>query len=120
MIPKIEKICNHVIIDEKIKNNISKDLKVKYFFDLEDSNVTCKTSFSYNEDNKKQFVIRDLEKENEAVYRLYSNYFEKDKDKYVFKGNDNQLYDFFNSEINRLKNIGEVYYSDKLKERKIS
>ena len=119
VIPKIEKICNHVIIDEKIKNNISKDLKVKYFFDLEDSNVTCKTSFSYNEDNKKQFVIRDLEKENEAVYRLYSNYFEKDKDKYVFKGNDNQLYDFLNSEINRLKNIGEVYYSDKLKERKI-
>lgn len=119
MIPKIEKICNRVIIDEKIKNNISKDLKIKYFFDLEDSNVTCKISFSYNEDNKKQFVIRDLEKENEAIYRLYSNYFEKDKDKYVFKGNDNQLYDFLNSEINRLKNIGEVYYSDKLKERKI-
>ena len=119
MIPKIEKICDRVIIDEKIKNNISKDLKIKYFFDLEDSNVTCKISFSYNEDNKKQFVIRDLEKENEAIYRLYSNYFEKDKDKYVFKGNDNQLYDFLNSEINRLKNIGEVYYSDKLKERKI-
>ena len=119
MIPKIEKICNRVIIDEKIKNNISKDLKIKYFFDLEDSNVTCKISFSYNEDNKKQFVIRDLEKENEAIYRLYSNYFEKDKDKYVFKGNDNQLYDFLNSDINRLKNIGEVYYSDKLKERKI-
>ncbi|KHS58710.1 helicase [Terrisporobacter othiniensis] len=119
MIPKIEKICDRVIIDEKIKNNISKDLKIKYFFDLEDSNVTCKISFSYNEDNKKQFVIRDLEKENEAIYRLYSNYFEKDKDKYVFKGKDNQLYDFLNSEINRLKNIGEVYYSDKLKERKI-
>lgn len=119
MIPKIEKICDRVIIDEKIKNNISKDLKIKYFFDLEDSNVTCKISFSYNEDNKKQFVIRDLEKENEAIYRLNSNYFEKDKDKYVFKGNDNQLYDFLNSEINRLKNIGEVYYSDKLKERKI-
>lgn len=119
MIPKIEKICDRVIIDEKIKNNISKDLKIKYFFDLEDGNVTCKISFSYNEDNKKQFVIRDLEKENEAIYRLYSNYFEKDKDKYVFKGNDNQLYDFLNSEINRLKNIGEVYYSDKLKERKI-
>ena len=119
MIPKIEKICDRVIIDEKIKNNISKDLKIKYFFDLEDSNVTCKISFSYNEDNKKQFVIRDLEKENEAIYRLYSNYFEKDKDKYVFKGNDNQLYDFLDSEINRLKNIGEVYYSDKLKEREI-
>ena len=118
MIPKIEKICDKVIIDEKIKDNISKDLIVKYYFDLEDSNISCKIVFSYDEDNKK-FIIRDLEKENEAIYRLYANYFEKDKDKYIFKGNDNQLYDFLNIEINRLKNIGEVYYSDKLKEKKI-
>lgn len=119
MIPKIEKISDNVIIDEKIKNNISRDLKIKYFFDLEDSNVTCKVSFSYNEDNEKKFIIRDLQKEQEATYRLHANYFEKDKDKdkYVFKGNDDQLYDFLNIEINRLKNIGEVYYSDKLKEK---
>ncbi|WP_343342363.1 DEAD/DEAH box helicase [Terrisporobacter petrolearius] len=118
MIPKIEKICDRVIVDERIKDNISKDLKIKYFFDLENSNVTCKIVFSYDEDNNK-FIIRDFEKENEGVYRLYSNFFEKDKDKYVFKGNDNQLYDFLNRDINSLKNIGEVYYSDKLKERKI-
>ena len=118
MIPKIEKICDKVIIDEKIKDNISKNLIVKYYFDLEDSNISCNVVFSYDEDNKK-FIIRDLEKENEAIYRLYANYFEKDKNKYIFKGNDDQLYDFLNMEINRLKNIGEVYYSDKLKEKKI-
>ena len=118
MIPKIEKICDKVILDEKIKDNISKDLKIKYFFDLENSNVTCKIVFSYDEDNNK-FIIRDFEKENEGVYRLYSNFFEKENDKYIFKGNDNQLYDFLNRDINSLKNIGEVYYSDKLKERKI-
>lgn len=118
MIPKIEKICDKVIVDEKIKDNISKDLNIKYFFDLENSNVTCKIVFSYDEDNNK-FIIRDFEKENEGVYRLYSNFFEKENDKYIFKGNDNQLYDFLNRDINSLKNIGEVYYSDKLKERKI-
>lgn len=118
MIPKIEKICDRVIVDERIKDNISKELIIKYFFDLEDSNVTCKIVFSYDEDNNK-FIIRDFEKEKEGVYRLYSNFFEKDKDKYIFKGNDNQLYDFLNRDINSLKNIGEVYYSDKLKERKI-
>ncbi|HBI91756.1 MAG TPA: helicase [Terrisporobacter glycolicus] len=118
MIPKIEKICDRVIVDEKIKDNISKDLKIKYLFDLENSNVTCKIVFSYDEDNNK-FIIRDFEKENEGVYRLYSNFFEKENDKYIFKGNDNQLYDFLNRDINSLKNIGEVYYSDKLKERKI-
>ncbi|WP_419727435.1 SNF2 helicase associated domain-containing protein [Terrisporobacter petrolearius] len=118
MVPKIEKICDRVIVDERIKDNISKDLIIKYFFDLENSNVTCKIVFSYDEDNNK-FIIRDFEKENEGVYRLYSNFFEKENDKYIFKGNDNQLYDFLNRDINSLKNIGEVYYSDKLKERKI-
>ena len=43
----------------------------------------------------------------------------EEKGKYIFKGNDYQLYDFLSTEINRLKNIGEVYYSDKLKEKKI-
>ncbi|MCC3868587.1 DEAD/DEAH box helicase [Terrisporobacter mayombei] len=118
MIPKIENICDRVIVDDRIKDNVSKELKIKYFFDLEDSNVTCKIVFSYDEDNNK-FIIKDFEKEKEGIYRLYSNFFEKDKDKYVFKGNDNQLYDFLNRDINSLKNIGEVYYSDKLKERKI-
>lgn len=118
MIPKIEKICDKVIVDKRIKDNVSKELIIKYFFDLEDSNVTCKIVFSYDEDNNK-FIIRDFEKEKEGVYRLYSNFFEKDKDKYIFKGNDNQLYDFLNRDINSLKNIGEVFYSDKLKERKI-
>ena len=117
MIPKIENICSHVVIDESIKNNISNKLQIKYYFDLEDSNITCKINFDYYEKNK--FIIKDIEKEKEAIYRLYANFFEKSNDKFVFRGNDEQLYDFLSKEINRLKNIGEVYYSDKLKERKI-
>ena len=50
---------------------------------------------------------------------MYTYHFKKYKNKYVFKGNDEQLYDFLSKEINRLKNIGEVYYSDKFKEKKI-
>ncbi|EPZ54531.1 bacterial SNF2 helicase associated family protein [[Clostridium] sordellii ATCC 9714] len=72
----------------------------------------------YEGEDEGKFVIRDVEKEEDAIYRLYTNYFEKDKDKYVFRGGDNQLYDFLSKEINRLKNIGEVYYSDKFKEKK--
>ena len=117
MIPKIENICSHVVIDESIKNNISNKLQIKYYFDLENSNITCKINFDYYEKNK--FIIKDIEKEKEAIYRLYTNFFEKSNDKFVFRGNDEQLYDFLSKEINRLKNIGEVYYSDKLKERKI-
>ncbi|MGL5694051.1 MAG: SNF2 helicase associated domain-containing protein, partial [Peptostreptococcaceae bacterium] len=119
VVPKLEKICYSINVDEKIKNNISKDLEVKYYFDLVDSKITCDVKFEYDGNEDGKFVVKDQYKEQEAVYRLYTNYFEKENDKYVFKGNDAQLYDFLSTEINRLKNIGEVYYSDKLKEKKI-
>ena len=119
MVPKLSNVVEYVKIDEKIKENTSGELKVEYYFDLEDSKVTCDVKFIYDGYEEGKFLIRDIEKEKEAVYRLYTNYFENYKDKYVFKGNDNQLYDFLSSEINRLKNIGDVYYSDKLKEKKI-
>lgn len=117
VVPKLNNICSHVIIDESIKENISDKLKIKYYFDLEDSNITCRLHFDYYEKNK--FIIKNKQKENSAIYALYRNFFELRKDKYVFKGNDEQLYDFLSKEINKLKEIGEVYYSDKLKEKKV-
>lgn len=119
LIPKFKEISNNVIIDDSIKNNITKDLTVKYYFDLDESKITCDVKMYYEGEEEGKFVIRDIEKEEEAIYRLYTYYFEKDKDKYIFRGADSQLYDFLTKEINRLKNIGEVYYSDKFKEKKV-
>lgn len=118
IVPKLENICSYVNIDDRIKNNISKEVKIKYYFDLENSNITCKIKFDYDSDDNK-FIVRDKQKEEEAIYRLYTNFFEKADDIYVFRGNDDKLYDFLSKDINRLKNIGEVYYSDKLKEKQI-
>ncbi|WP_042273288.1 DEAD/DEAH box helicase [[Clostridium] dakarense] len=119
MVPKLNDISSNVVVSKEIEANICEELVVKYYFDLEDSNITCDVKFVYEGENEGKFVIRDIEKEEEAIYRLYSYYFEKSKNKYVFKGNDIQLYDFLTKEIDRLKNIGEVYYSDKLKEKKV-
>ena len=119
LLPKLKKMSSKVKLDEEIKNNISKDLKVKYYFDLEDGAITCRIKFEYDGEDEGKFIIRNIEKEEEAIYRLYTYHFKKYKNKYVFKGNDEQLYDFLSKEINRLKNIGEVYYSDKFKEKKV-
>ena len=119
LLPKLKKMSSKVKLDEEIKNNISKDLKVKYYFDLEDGAITCSIKFEYDGEDEGKFIIRNIEKEEEAIYRLYTYHFKKYKHKYVFKGNDEQLYDFLSKEINRLKNIGEVYYSDKFKEKKV-
>ena len=119
LLPKLKKMSSKVKLNEEIKNNISKDLKVKYYFDLEDGAITCRIKFEYDGEDEGKFIIRNIEKEEEAIYRLYTYHFKKYKNKYVFKGNDEQLYDFLSKEINRLKNIGEVYYSDKFKEKKV-
>lgn len=119
LIPKLKEISRSINIDDSITNNITKDLIVKYYFDLEESKIICNVKMYYEGEDEGKFVIRDVEKEEAAIYRLYTNYFEKDKDKYVFRGADAQLYDFLSKEINRLKNIGEVYYSDKFKEKKV-
>ena len=119
LLPKLKKMSSKVKLNEEIKNNISKDLKVKYYFDLEDGAITCRIKFEYDGEDEGKFIIRNIEKEEEAIYRLYTYHFKKYKHKYVFKGNDEQLYDFLSKEINRLKNIGEVYYSDKFKEKKV-
>ncbi|MEG2985357.1 MAG: SNF2 helicase associated domain-containing protein [Peptostreptococcaceae bacterium] len=119
LIPKLKEISSSVNIEDSITNNITKDLIIKYYFDLEDSKIICDVKMQYDGQEDGKFVIRDVEKEEESIYRLYTYYFEKDKGKYVFKGDDSQLYDFLTKEINRLKNIGEVYYSDKFKERKV-
>ena len=119
LLPKLKKMSSKVKLNEEIKNNISKDLKVKYYFGLEDGAITCRMKFEYDGEDEGKFIIRNIEKEEEAIYRLYTYHFKKYKNKYVFKGNDEQLYDFLSKEINRLKNIGEVYYSDKFKEKKV-
>lgn len=119
LIPKLKEISKSINIDDSITNNIAKDLIVKYYFDLEESKIICNVKMYYEGEDEGKFVIRDVEKEEAAIYRLYTNYFEKDKYKYVFRGADAQLYDFLSKEINRLKNIGEVYYSDKFKEKKV-
>lgn len=119
LIPKLECICNQIKIDNRIKNNISDELVIKYFFDLENSNITCKLIFDYIGISEDKFIIRNTFMEEEATYSLYANNFNKIGDMFIFYGNDSMLYEFLVVEINRLKNIGEVYYSDKLKEKKI-
>ena len=103
IVPKIKNICSNVFIDAKIEDNISGELQVKYYFDLEGSKITCDVKFEYEGENEGKFVIKDIEKEKEAIYRLYTYYFEEEKGKYIFKGNDYQLYDFLSTEINRFK-----------------
>ena len=68
---------------------------------------------------KQKYVVRNLEKEKIFKDKLLSLNFINNDSYYVFDGNDEELFNFLDIEIVNLKSLGDVYYSDKFKNRKL-
>ena len=61
---------------------------------------------------------RDSSKEQEILDELNRLNFEYKDKKFVFKGNEEEFFDFLKEGYKSLEKLGEVYYSDKLKQKK--
>ena len=77
--------------------------KIGIIIDLDMSSVKDRITFLNSICSKAFNIAIDIERENDAIYHLYRNFFEFRNDKYVFKGNEEQLYDFLSKEINKFK-----------------
>lgn len=119
IIPKLKNFSNNINIDNEIKENIVNDFNTKFYFDLKNSNVICELKFEYDDENKSKYIIRNLEKEKVFNDKLLSLKFINNGSYYVFNGDDTELFNFLDIEIMNLKSLGDVYYSDKLKNKKI-
>ncbi|WP_042273197.1 DEAD/DEAH box helicase [[Clostridium] dakarense] len=119
LVPKLKQISEKVILDEEIKNNIISDFKVEFYFDFKHSDTICDLKFVYNDENGQKFILPDKDKEKEISNILISFGFVKESNTYIFKEDDLHLFNFLDKEIHNLKDIGEVYYSDKFKSKKI-
>lgn len=128
LIPVVKDVCEKVYIDESIENRIEKnEATLEIYFDRDQKHVWSKVVVNYGEVsfelaqgyNGKKLILRDLKKENEIINMLENFKFLKHKDRFLFRGREEELYDFLNSDIQSFSKIGEVYYSDKFKEQKI-
>lgn len=117
--PKINKLSQNIILDEEIKNNIVSDFSVEFYFDLLNTNTICDLRFVYNDDNGKKFILPNKDKEKEIANILISYGFFKEHTVYIFRDNNLNLYNFLNEGIFKLKEIGEIYYSDKFKSKRL-
>ena len=72
-----------------------------------------------NGPNNEQYIIRNLNKEQHIENVLNGHKFYRDKGKFIFNGNDENLYEFFLSDLKDVKECAEVFYSDRFKDRKI-
>ena len=119
LVPKVKSFSKNINIDNEIKDNIVNDFNTKFYFDLKNSNVICELKFEYDDENKTKYVVRNLEKEKIFKDKLLPLNFINNDSYYVFNGSDEELFNFLDIEIMNLNSLGDVYYSDKFKNRKI-
>lgn len=119
LVPKLKVFSNEVHLDEEIEKNIVSDFKPEFYFDLKNSKITCDLKFLYNDDNGKKYVLRNIQKEKTFEDAIVSYNFSKENKLFVFKGNDEDLFEFLNTQLSELKDLGDIYYSNKFKSKKM-
>ncbi|MGL5067540.1 MAG: DEAD/DEAH box helicase [Sarcina sp.] len=124
VLPVLKSISKEVILDEKIKEKIEDGkLKTEFYVDRERKIITIDNKIMYGEsmlgiDNGK-YIIRDLEKEREISKALNGLGFIELDGVYKFIQGDEELFYFINKGVEKLKKLGEVFYSESFKKYKI-
>ena len=124
LIPKLEEVSK-VSIDKSI-DIVREELKSEFYLDIKRGKVTLDVKLKYGEEETNVFeeksskiIIRDIEKENKILRVIKETGFENIKKSFIFQGNDEKLYLFLTKEYKKLEELGEVFYSNKFKERKV-
>ena len=128
VLPQLECITKDILLDQTLEKSIIKtDLVAEFYFDKNREKISCDIKFKYGDDKldlnealqEDKFIIRDIKKERAVEKSLEELKFFKQGSKFIFGGNDSDIYDFLNDGAAKLKDIGEIYYSDRFKEQRI-
>ncbi|WP_090012337.1 DEAD/DEAH box helicase [Clostridium sp. DSM 8431] len=119
LIPSIQRVSDDLIISNSISNKIvSAPVSFKFYFDKDDEIylklMVCydKYEFNYFDDFNEKIIYRDSIKENEVIELLRTLGFEAVKKNFMFFKSEEYIFEFFKSDVLKLQEIGEVFYSD--------
>ena len=123
LLPKLCTLSDYVNVNKKIKEKIVKeDVKFCFYFDKINKDITLvlKVKYGAHEFNifheyKNKIIYRDYNKEAEVLSSLRSLGFEASGDKFYLLLGDDYIFNFFKNEIDKLQEIGEVFYSENFK-----
>ena len=130
LLPALKQVAQEVAFDKAVSENFYEaPLAIKIFLDKEDSIVTASVKFNYGDieidplkenkaDSNKRILIRDISKEGNCELILKSFGFEKENSLYVMK-NEKDIVGFITEGVDKLQQLGEVYYSDTFKGIKV-
>jgi len=123
LIPDLNFLSNNVTLSKTIKDKIVMDkCHFSFYFDKEKEDIvlTLKVkygAFEFNvfQDYKEKIIYRDTKKEAQVIVELRALGFEELKDKFYLIREDDYIFSFFKKEVEKLQEIGEVYYSENFK-----
>ncbi|MGL5151156.1 MAG: SNF2 helicase associated domain-containing protein, partial [Clostridium sp.] len=122
IIPSVQRISNDVILDNKLKDRVVLvKPKYKFYFDRDkEIKLTYKVDyngieFNYFHEFTDKIIFRDTVNENKVFNLIESIGLTVIKDYFVFNINDEDIYSFFLGEIEKLQDVGEVFYSQHFK-----
>lgn len=123
LIPDLNLLSNNLTLSKAIKDKIVMGkCEFKFYFDEESKEITLTLKVKYEgyefnifHECKEKIVYRDSKAEEKVIKLLKSLGFEEIKDKFHLAWGEEYTFRFFKSEIQKLQEIGEVYYSENFK-----
>ncbi|BCZ47824.1 DEAD/DEAH box helicase [Clostridium gelidum] len=128
VMPKLENMSSNIKVDKKIDNLVKNDLKAEFFLDIRKKQVVLDVNLKYGEEilkyfsnvtHKNKIIIRDINKEEQILETLTNLNFSYENNIFIFNAPEYDLYLFLGDKYKELELLGDVYYSDRFKDRKV-
>jgi SNF2 family DNA or RNA helicase/predicted nucleic acid-binding Zn finger protein len=123
LVPKLNLLSYNVKLSKEIKCKVvDEKCEIRFYFDKPGKSVVLTTKVKYGkfefnifEDCNEKIIYRDSKKETEVLTLLRSLGFERRENEFLFIWGDDYIFRFFKSEISKLQQVGEVFYSENFK-----
>jgi len=123
LIPDLNFLSPSVVLSKAIKDKIlMAKSHFNFYFNQEGKEITLTLKVKYGtfefnifEDCFEKIIYRNSKKEAQVVSIIKNLGFEQIKNKFYFLKGEEYIFKFFKSDIERLQEIGEVYYSENFK-----
>lgn len=126
IVPTLSLISREVKIGEKIEDVVKAPLESSFYIDSKAGKVILDVKLSYDneiisffKDNSKKIIIRNKEKEENIKKVIKDMGFYIKGERFILDNNDEELYKFLTKGCKELSKLGDVYYSERFKSRKV-
>lgn len=123
LIPDLNLLSSNVTLSKAIKDKIVMgQCQFNFYFDQQEKDITLMVKVKYGdfefnifEDCNEKIIYRDSKQEVRVISTLNTLGFQETKGKFYLLMDDDYIFRFFKSEVGKLQEIGEVYYSENFK-----